>query len=156
MRVQVDFSIAFFQVGQVPATRAEFYECNDVFHKPLVVSIHPFLGIELGEKYQNERLFPWERRGCCRCGLNQYLWGLDAVSVSATSYLSKVKFSSCSLSVKHISNAFLYSTTLSGMKKKMHLNLDWTPWCSECPVWKKMYFISHLTCKFPKNKNVTA
>lgn len=73
MRVQVDFITSFFQVGQVSATRAEFCEYDDVFHKPLVVAIHPFLGIELGEKYQNERLFLSERRGSYRWGLNQYL-----------------------------------------------------------------------------------
>lgn len=52
MRMQVDFIIAFFKVGQVPATTAEFYEHNNAFHKPLVIYIHPFLGIELGGKYQ--------------------------------------------------------------------------------------------------------
>lgn len=49
MRMQVDFIIAFLKVVQVPATIAEFYEHNDVFHKPLVIYIYPFLGIELGE-----------------------------------------------------------------------------------------------------------
>lgn len=44
--------------SKVPATTPEFYEHNDVFHKPLAVSIYPFLGTELGEKFQNERLFP--------------------------------------------------------------------------------------------------
>lgn len=57
MSVQVDFT-AFFQAGQVPATTPEFYQCSVLYHKPLVVFIYTFLGIELKGNYQNERLFP--------------------------------------------------------------------------------------------------